>query len=120
MTITEASMAAKGFKCEMRKAVSDEISLLRKTEDPSLQGEILVSLMGRNTPTFRQWRRVLWWLFKKKFADRNTLYTIYQLAIIKANEEGNRIRSRQKREEFQGRQRKFSDWFWLNHNQPLT
>lgn len=120
MPVTEASMAAKAFKCEMRKAVSDKISLLRKAENSSLQGEILVSLMGRNTPTFRQWRKVLWWLFKKKFNDRGVLYTTYELAGMKAKEEEGRIRSQQKRTEFQMRQKEFSDWFWNQYNQLLS
>ncbi|MDP2855857.1 MAG: hypothetical protein Q8N90_01900 [bacterium] len=112
MTATEVLMAAKSFKCEVRRMVNEQISLLRDVEDSLRLSEIITSLMGHNAPTFRQWRKVLWLLFKKKFNNRDALYTIYVLAGIKAKEEERRISSKQKREAFQKRQQKFSKWFW--------
>lgn len=113
-------MVEKGSKCMMRKVVDEQISLLRSADNPVQLGEILVSLMGHNAPTFRQWRRVLWWLFKKKFDNHATLYTIYKLADMKAKEEEGRIRSRQKQEEFQKRFQAFSNWFWEQHKRLIS
>ena len=99
--------------------VNKQISLLRDVEDPFRLSEIVTSLMSHNTPTFRQWWRVLRLLFQKKFSNRGTLYTIYVMAGKKAEEEECRICSRQKREEFQKQVQDFSNWFWDQYKHPL-
>ncbi len=112
MAVTEASMAAKRFKWEVRRSVSERISLLKKANTPAAIGEIVVALLSHNTPSFRQWRRVLWILFQKRYSDKNAIYTIYEMAGVKAKEERTHIRSQQKLWEFQKRESEFRDWFW--------
>lgn len=99
--------------------VNKQISLLRDADDSFKVDEIIVALLSHNTPTFRQWRTVLRLLFKKKFSNRGTLYTIYVMAGKKAEEEECRICSRQKREQFQKRVQDFSNWFWDQYKHPL-
>ena len=113
-------MSAKNFRGVVRKMVREQMFLLRDVDDPMKLSEIITSLMGHNAPTFRQWRTVLWLLFKKKFNDRSgVLYTIYELAGIKAKEEERRISSKKKREEFQKQVQDFSNWFWDQYKHPL-
>lgn len=112
-------MSAKNFRGVVRKMVREQMFLLRDEDDPMKLSEIITSLMGHNAPTFRQWHEVLGWLFKKKFNDRGTLYTIYVLAGKKAEEEECRISSKKKREEFQKRVQSFSNWFWDQYKHPL-
>lgn len=114
-------MSAKNFKGVVRKMVKEQMFLLRDEDDPIKLSEIITSLMGHNAPTFRQWHEVLRWLFKKKFSNRDTLYTIYVLAGKKAEEEECRIRSRKKRAEFRKSVQRLSDRFWkqYKHSRPL-
>jgi len=92
-------------KKSLKELVNEQIASIRTASDEAKIKELLVKLMGRNTPTFRQWQSILSCLFEKKFSHKDTFYTAYVLAGMKAKQE--KISS--------NRERKFSDWFWSNY-----
>jgi len=93
-------------KKSLKQIANEQIASIRTASDEAKIKELLVDLMGRNTPSFRQWQLILSCLFEKKFSDKNMLYLMYNLAVTKA--------VKQENISFQ-RQKKFSDWFWKKY-----
>jgi hypothetical protein len=89
----------------LKELVNEQIASIRTASDEIKIKELLVSLMGRNTPTFRQWQVVLSCLFEKKFSDKHVLYLMYTLAGMKVKQENISF----------AREKEFSDWFWANY-----